>query len=180
MSDKRHTYEYDIDITSQTAPANVVRMVGKQKRVLEIGCGPGSITKVLAKQGLCSVTGIEVDAEAIRLVTPFCTEVFQGDLNSSEWPSLLEPGERFDVVVAADVLEHLYDPWNTLKRMIPFIGPEGYLVISLPHVGHAAVASCLIAGVVLTIASSGATLIVLTLRFFGSEEHRRFSSSKLD
>ena len=48
--------------------------------------------------------------------------------------------------MAADVLEHLYDPWATLRRMVPLISKDGYLVISLPHVGHAAVASCLING----------------------------------
>jgi len=73
-------------------------------------------------------------------------QVIQADLNSSEWPSLLGSDQKFDVVVAADVLEHLYDPWNTLRRMAPLINPDGYLVISLPHVGHAAVMSCLING----------------------------------
>ncbi|NBF03405.1 methyltransferase domain-containing protein [Pseudomonas sp. Fl5BN2] len=146
MEAKRHNYEYDIDTASDSAPANVVRMVGKGKRVLEIGCGPGSITKVLATSGRCSVTGLELDNEAIKKVEPFCEAIFKADLNSEEWPSLLDDLERFDVVVAADVLEHLYDPWNTLKRMVPFIKEDGYIVISLPHAGHAAIISCLIDG----------------------------------
>jgi SAM-dependent methyltransferase len=70
----------------------------------------------------------------------------QADLNSSEWPRLLDNYEKFDVVVAADVLEHLYDPWISLQRMVPLIKPDGYIVISLPHVGHAAVMSCLFNG----------------------------------
>lgn len=146
MSDQRHNYEYEVDMSSQTAPANVVRMVGKNKRVLEIGCGPGSITKLLMKQGCCRVTGLELDLEAIKKVAPYCERVMQADLNSSDWPTLLESYEAFDVVVAADVLEHLYDPWVTLKRMVSLIGQSGYLVISLPHVGHAAIAACLING----------------------------------
>lgn len=146
MKDKRHNYEYEVDTTSQTAPASVVRMVGKSKRVLEIGCGPGSITKILAEQGDCQVTGLELDPEAIKKVIPYCVQVMQADLNSSEWPRLLAGAERFDVVVAADVLEHLYDPWKCLQRMVPFINDNGYLVISLPHVGHAAVMSCLLNG----------------------------------
>lgn len=146
MSDTRHTYEYEVDTTSETGPANVVRLVGQRKRVLEIGCGPGSITRILAEQGQCRVTGLELDPEAIKKVMPFCDRVIQADLNSCDWPHLLDGAERFDVVVAADVLEHLYDPWTTLKRMVPLISTDGYLVISLPHVGHAAVASCLING----------------------------------
>lgn len=142
----RHNYEYAVDLEAQTAPAYVVALVGSDKRVLEVGCGPGSITKMLAAEGQCRVTGLELDLSAIEKVKPFCEEVLQADLNSSTWPELVADKERFDVVVAADVLEHLYDPWSTLKLMAPLISDEGYLVISLPHVGHAAVASCLLTG----------------------------------
>jgi len=146
MKGTHHNYEYEVDTSLETAAAIVVRMVGQSKRVLEIGCGPGSITKVLAQQGGCQVTGLELDPEALKKVRPYCVQVMQADLNSGEWPSLLDGAERFDVVVAADVLEHLYDPWKTLQRMAPLINSNGYLVISLPHVGHAAVMSCLING----------------------------------
>lgn len=146
MKNKCHKYEYEVDITSETAPAHVVRMVGQSKRVLEIGCGPGSISKALSQWGECQVTGLELDPEAIKKVAPYCVKVIQADLNSSEWPSLLDGDERFDVVVAADVLEHLYDPWKALQRIAPLINSDGYLVISLPNVGHAAVMSCLING----------------------------------
>jgi 2-polyprenyl-3-methyl-5-hydroxy-6-metoxy-1,4-benzoquinol methylase len=146
MSGDRHTYEYEVDPTSDTAPANVVRLVGQNKRVLEFGCGPGSITRILAEQGQCRVTGLELDPEAIKKVMPYCDVVMQADLNNEAWPRLLDGVGLFDVVVAADVLEHLYDPWTTLQRMAPLISREGYLVISLPHVGHAAVASCLFNG----------------------------------
>lgn len=140
----RHTYEYTVDLNSRTAPTFVAELTGSGKRVLEIGCGPGSITRILAQQRQCRVTGIELDASAIEKAAPYCERIFQADLNSTEWPCLIEEIKPFDVVVAADVLEHLYDPWITLKRMTALIGPDGYLVISLPHVGHAAVVSCLL------------------------------------
>lgn len=141
-----HKYEYAVDLNAQTAPAYVVHLVGSSKRVLEVGCGPGSITKLMAEHGHCRVTALELDPEAITKVAPYCEAIMQADLNSSEWPCLLDGVEAFDVVVAADVLEHLYDPWTTLRQMIPLINSHGYLVISLPHVGHAAVVSCLING----------------------------------
>lgn len=141
-----HKYEYAVDLNAQTAPAYVVHLVGSSKRVLEVGCGPGSITKLMAEYGHCRVTALELDPEAITKVAPYCEAIMQADLNSSEWPCLLDGVEAFDVVVAADVLEHLYDPWTTLRQMIPLINSHGYLVISLPHVGHAAVVSCLING----------------------------------
>lgn len=146
MKDERHNYEYDVDTASETAPANVARLVGQSKRVLEVGCGPGSITKILATQNNCVVTGLELDIEAIEKAKPFCESIFQADLNSNDWPQLLGDYGKFDVVVAADVLEHLYDPWSALQRMVPLIKPDGYMVISLPHVGHAAILGCIMNG----------------------------------
>ena len=143
MENKRHNYEYAVDTESQTAPANVVRLVGLEKRVLEIGCGPGSITKILMEKSGCKVVGLELDPSAIEKVKPYCEKVLQADLNSSEWPHLLDEMGGFDVVVAADVLEHLYDPWASLQRMVPLMKDNGCIVISLPHAGHAAVLSCL-------------------------------------
>lgn len=141
---ERHVYDYDVDLTGQNAPVHVMHLVGRSKRVLEVGCGPGSVTRLLVQQGDCRVTGLEVDSEAIKRATPYCEKIIHADLNSETWPHMLEEEQRFDVVVAADVLEHLYDPWMTLKHMTALIGPDGYLVVSLPHAGHAAILSCLL------------------------------------
>lgn len=143
---QKHTYDYPIDTSSETAPAKVIGMVGSGKRVLEIGCGPGSITRILARDAGCTVTGLELDPVAIRIVAPFCDQVIQADLNSPNWPNLVGGAGTYDVVVAADVLEHLYDPLKTLQRMVHLINPDGYFVISLPHAGHAAIMSCLACG----------------------------------
>ena len=56
-----HTYEYDIDLESDIAPARVLRMVGRNKRVLEIGAGPGSITRHLSGTLGCHVVALEID-----------------------------------------------------------------------------------------------------------------------
>jgi 2-polyprenyl-3-methyl-5-hydroxy-6-metoxy-1,4-benzoquinol methylase len=145
MSHQRHNYEYDVDTMSTTAPAYVVGMVGNHKRVLELGCGPGSITRILSERNHCQVTGVEIDTSAIQIVEPYCESVIQADLNSDAWPLLLDDLGQFDVVVAADVLEHLYDPWAALGKMVAFINQHnGYLVISIPHVGHASIMACLL------------------------------------
>lgn len=144
MSEERHKYEYAVDLTANTAAAKVVRFVGNDKRVLEIGAGPGSITRLLKSHGNCRVTALELDLEAIEKLTPFCERIYRCDLNSVSWPELLAEEEKFQVVVAADVLEHLYDPWRTLAAMKDLLHQDGYVVISLPHVGHHAVVACLL------------------------------------
>jgi len=49
-TEKRRKYEYEVDTSSETAAANVVRMVGQNKRALALGCGPGFITPRLIKR----------------------------------------------------------------------------------------------------------------------------------
>ena len=146
VEDTRHKYEYEVDLASETAPAFVTEMVGRNRNVLELGPGPGAITRILQSVGNCRVTGVELDGEAIRKLKPYCSKIIQADLNTIDWTQLLTEIGHFDVVVAADVLEHLYDPWMALQKMVAFLNPQGYLVISLPHAGHAGIMSSLING----------------------------------
>lgn len=139
---KSHIYDYKAD--THSAATKVARMVGSQKRVLELGTGPGSITRILCGNA-CVVTGLELDPSAIELVRPHCDRIYECNLDDPAWPGLLDR-ERFDVIVAADVLEHLKDPWGTLKILHDLLHENGHLVVSLPHLGHCGVLSCLLQG----------------------------------
>lgn len=141
MSEERHLYDYDVDVTSDTAPARVCRMVGHDKRVLEIGAGPGSITRVLRRQSN-RITALELDETAIPFLRKHCDEVVPANLNEPEWTSLLP--DKYDAVIAADVLEHLTDPWSTLARMKTLLAPGGVIVVSVPHASHACILACLL------------------------------------
>jgi SAM-dependent methyltransferase len=144
-ADQRHKYEYTIDPEAHTAPAKVVRMVGSDKRVLEIGAGPGSMTRLFQANN-CRVTAVEIDASAIDKLLPFCERVHHCDLNAQDWAACLSGDGTYDVLVAADVFEHLYWPHRCLAALKPFFSPGGYLVVSLPHAGNNAVIACLLDG----------------------------------
>lgn len=89
---------------------------------------------------------MEFNSESVKKADLNCLKAIQVDLNSPKWTNVLNGKKDFDVVVAADVLEHLYDPWTTLQQAAGLLGPNGYLVISLPHIGHAAIIAGLING----------------------------------
>lgn len=140
----RHTYEYDVDLDSDAAPARVIRMVGSGKKVLEIGAGPGSITKHLSGTLGCDVVAVEIDPSALERLAPFARRVYALDLNDGSWNDRIRADEgTFDVVIAADVLEHVYDPWAVLSGMKSLLNENGAVILSIPHVGHAAIAGCL-------------------------------------
>jgi 2-polyprenyl-3-methyl-5-hydroxy-6-metoxy-1,4-benzoquinol methylase len=139
-----HKYDYVIDLSDDSAPSRVVRMVGEGKRVLEVGAGPGSMTRVLRDKFGCHVAAIEIDEESIQSLTPYAERVYRVDLNDASWANNIEEDTKFDVVVAADVLEHLYDPWTALQRMSGLIAPGGCLIASVPHAGHNAIIASLL------------------------------------
>ena len=139
-----HKYDYEIDLTDDSAPARVVRMVGRGKRVLEIGAGRGSMTRVLRDKSGCRVTALEIDEESIQHLSPFCERVYRTDLDDPSWKQVLDNEGEFDVVVVADVLEHLVEPWTALEQMKGLVGAHGYLVVSLLHAGHNAILASLL------------------------------------
>jgi SAM-dependent methyltransferase len=51
-------------------------------------------------------------------------------------PSLATALGTFDVVLYADVLEHLVDPLSELKKAAQFLAPDGVMIISVPNVAH--------------------------------------------
>jgi 2-polyprenyl-3-methyl-5-hydroxy-6-metoxy-1,4-benzoquinol methylase len=144
LDNKPHKYDYSVDVNSNSAGANVIRMVGKNKKVLEVGCGPGSLAKVLSGIAGCKITGLEFDIEAIEKAKEFCEKIIHADLNGEKWLDQFKTLNQFDVVLVADVLEHLNDPLTRLTKMVKLIKKDGFIVISLPHAGHASVLACMI------------------------------------
>jgi len=139
----RRPHRYEYEIARGSAPERVVRLVGTGKRTLELGSGPGTITKALTDND-CRVTALEIDPSAIELVRPFCNSVHLCDFNDPQWPSKLPSIGRFDVIVAADVFEHLLDPWSCLKLAREYLNKGGCMVVSLPHAGYAGITACLL------------------------------------
>ena len=143
MQEKKLNYTYDVDPNSDTAAASILKFVGKHKNVLEIGAGPGSITRALQDINQCTLTAIEVYPDYIAKLKEFCPNVIGADLNDPQWCEKVAKHKKFDVIVAADVLEHLYNPLICLKNMTTILIVGGSIVISLPHVGHAVIFACL-------------------------------------
>ncbi len=125
-------YRLNLDGKS-TAHALVLRLVRGDKSVLEIGSATGYLSRRLVEAG-CRVTAIEADAESARLAEHAGVRLICGSVEDEE--ILQQVRDTFDVVLLADVLEHLRWPERTLARMRQFLKPGGYAVISLPNVAN--------------------------------------------
>jgi 2-polyprenyl-3-methyl-5-hydroxy-6-metoxy-1,4-benzoquinol methylase len=120
-----------------TSWALVLAQVPAGARVLDVGCSTGAFAVALKRTG-CHVTGIEIDPAAAEIARTRADVVHCGDVATLLAAGTL-PAGAFDVIVAADVLEHLVDPWAVTRAFRALLRPGGIIVASLPNVTHAAV-----------------------------------------
>jgi 2-polyprenyl-3-methyl-5-hydroxy-6-metoxy-1,4-benzoquinol methylase len=138
-------YETDIDLENKNSSHTlIVELVGSDKRVLDVATSTEQVAKVLGERG-CKVTRIEVDPETARQVEEYCETVIIGDVESLDLGNELDE-ESVDVIVLGDVLEHLKDPLQTLRRLKPFLRAAGYVVASVRNIAHGSVRLALIQG----------------------------------
>src|SRR6185503_15482836 len=102
--------------------------VGTGKRVLDIGCRNGALTSFYAEGN--TVVGVDIDASALaKAKERLGIETHQLDLNG-EWP--FAP-KSFDVVIATEVLEHLYFPEVAIGKAAAVLKPGGVFLGSIPN-----------------------------------------------
>lgn len=143
---KQTIYEYKFNPNGDSSAAVIVRLVMSGAKVLDIGAGSGSITRQLVKVKKCDVTALENNPSAVAKLKTFCKDVVTLDLNDAKWPEQLaayqkqnKRHEKFDCVIAGDVLEHLYDPWSVMNGMASLLNENGRVIVSVPHAGHSTV-----------------------------------------
>jgi 2-polyprenyl-3-methyl-5-hydroxy-6-metoxy-1,4-benzoquinol methylase len=109
----------------------LLRMWGDRKDhdVLDVGCGFATTSQHIEKRGN-RVTGIESSAEAVAVARTRVSEVIHADLQNHPLA-----GRRFDVIIFADVLEHLAWPIGVLRGYLDLLKDGGSIIVSLPNVG---------------------------------------------
>ena len=125
--------------------SKIVSLVPPATRVLEFGCATGYMSQVLKDRLGCTVVGVEIDPEAAALAEEHTERVIVGDAEKIDYAAELA-GEEFDVVLLADVLEHLKEPADVLRRVRPFVAENGVVVASIPNIAHASVRLALLGG----------------------------------
>ncbi len=98
-------------------------------RVLDAGCGFATTSERIQQLGN-EVTGIEESAVACEVAAKRLAHVVQADLQHADLGDA-----QFDVLIFADVLEHVPWPVGVLKKYLRWLAPGGSVIVSLPNVG---------------------------------------------
>ena len=101
--------------------------------VLEVGCGAGAFAAALKRARKVRVTAIEPFPEAAAFADQHVDRLIRAPIE--EGLHTLE-GQAFDCVVMNDVLEHLVEPWLTLKALGPLLAEDGVVVASIPNIRY--------------------------------------------
>lgn len=101
-------------------------------RVLDLGCGMGATSLEIKNIMDCEIIGVELHPVAARFANRYLDKVLVEDVEKIDFNTL----GKFDYVICGDILEHLVDPWDVLKRISSNMNKGGSLIISIPNASN--------------------------------------------
>lgn len=124
--------EYELKPSEDSSHGRISAMLSARQpsKILDLGCSSGLLAERLRSMGH-HVVG--VDVHEFPGVGERTSAFFRADLNQGI-PA--EVGGGFDIVLAADVLEHLVDPASLVRQVRNVLAPDGSALFCVPNVAH--------------------------------------------
>ena len=103
------------------------------QKILEIGAGAGNTLLFIKENNLAEeVMGVElIEIDNSNQRNP---RIDKFQIANIEKENIHAPDEYFDIIICADVLEHLVDPWSTIDKIIRCLKKDGLLIVSIPNI----------------------------------------------
>ena len=108
----------------------IADLLPKNTRVLDVGCGDGSLMNLLKKEKSIEVRGLELNQDNVQQCIHKGLPVIQGD---AETELHQFPNQSFDYVVLSQTLQAFYQPDKVLRELLR-IGKS--VVVSIPNFGY--------------------------------------------
>lgn len=131
-------YNSELDVNEKNSLSILIDRIKPHSTVLEFGSANGRMTKYLSEELHCSVYAVEIDSEAAKDAAKFAKKIVVDSIENYGWQKEFE-NIKFDTIIFADVLEHLYDPQKVLMECKPFLKEEGSILVSVPNIAHNAI-----------------------------------------
>jgi len=108
----------------------IINLLPIQSRILDVGCGDGTLIEALIKQKNIDARGIELEENKVKQCISKGLSVIQGN---AETELRQFPNKAFDFVVLSQTLQAFYQPENVLNELLR-IGKK--VIISIPNFGY--------------------------------------------
>lgn len=96
-------------------------------RLLDVGCYTAEIYDCLPKD--IEYYGLDFDDEALKIASSKGAKVEKIRFDEEE----IKLNNRFDIIIVAEILEHLKNPQELLKQLEALLDKNGIIIISLPN-----------------------------------------------
>jgi 2-polyprenyl-3-methyl-5-hydroxy-6-metoxy-1,4-benzoquinol methylase len=110
---------------------DIISFIGNESKglsILEVGAGSGATLLELKRKGIANkISGFDL-FDICEDKRDF-EEFIIGNIEKEEIPF----NGKYDIIILADILEHLIEPEKTLEKLIPFLNDDGLIYISLPN-----------------------------------------------
>jgi O-antigen biosynthesis protein len=145
---------------------------GEPRRVLDLGCATGAFgAAIKERHPHAFVVGVEANRAAAARAATRLDEVVVARLEDLDFERAPPAGGGFSHLVAADILEHLVDPWRFLIGLKACLAPGAALLASIPNVRNLGLVSRLLQDGRWEYRERG-LLDVTHLRFFAYDDMR--------
>ncbi len=131
-------YNFELDLNVRNSLSLIIERIKPNSLVLEFGPANGRMTKYLQQELGCSVYAVELDKEAAKDAGKYCEEIIIGNIEDYEWLEKYK-NIKFDYIVFADVLEHLYNSQKVLEQAKQLLHEQGSILFSIPNIAHNAI-----------------------------------------
>jgi len=123
-----HWEKYREDHMYREKTNKIIEYVGEDKKVLDVGCGDGLITEKIGTNN--HIVGIDNSDKGIKLARKKCNNV--NNLIKTDALDLPFEDKKFDVVVLADVIEHIKEEKRLIKEIARVLKKRGKIIITTP------------------------------------------------
>lgn len=102
--------------------------ISAPKRILDFGCGEGAFSQRLIDAGMI-VDGVDINTSQTKAAH---RKRYELDLNTADVSKIVD--QKYDVVVAMEILEHIHNPWKYLNDCKSVLKDGGIIILSTPNI----------------------------------------------